>query len=59
MALKSGLPIIRKKISDITVKHLVIKAVGIMAADNKITTLNFKNKSGVLLNPKCLLAGVD
>ena len=30
-----------------------------MAADNKITTLKFENKSEVLLHPNCWLAGVD
>ena len=30
-----------------------------MAADNKITTLKFENKSGVLLNPNYWLVGVD
>ena len=30
-----------------------------MAVDNKITTLKFENKSGVLLHPNFSLAGVD
>ena len=30
-----------------------------MAADNKITTLKFENKLGVLLHPNYWLAGVD
>ena len=30
-----------------------------MAADNKITTLKFENKSGVLLHPNYWMAGVD
>ena len=57
--LKSGLPITGRKVTDIPVKHLVIKAVGNMAEDNKITTLRFEKKSGVLLNPNYWLAGVD
>ena len=39
--LKPGLPITRRKVTDILVKKMVIKAVGNMAADNKITTLKF------------------
>ena len=57
--LKSGLPITRGKVTDTPVKNLVIKSVGNMAADIKITTLTFENKSGVLLNPNYWLAGVD
>ena len=30
-----------------------------MAVDNKITTLKFENKLGVLLNPNYWLVGVD
>ena len=30
-----------------------------MVADNKITTIKFENKSGVLLHPNYWLAGVD
>ena len=30
-----------------------------MSADNKITTLKFENKSGVLLHPNYWLSGVD
>ena len=56
--LKSGLPITRRKVTDISVNNLDIKAVGNMAADNKITTLKFDNKSGVLLHPNYWLAGV-
>ena len=33
--------------------------MGNMEADNKITTLKFENKSGVLLHPNYYLAGVD
>ena len=57
--LKPGLPITRRKVTDIPVKNLVIKAVANMATDNKITTLNFENESGLLLNPRYWLAGVD
>ena len=57
--MKSRLPINRGKFIDIPVKNLVIKAVGNMAADNKITNFNFENKVGVLFHPKCWLAGVD
>ena len=59
MDLKYGLPITRRKVTDIQVKKLFIKAVGNMVADNKITTIKFENKSGVLLHPNYWLAGVD
>ena len=58
MDLKSGLPITRRKFTDIQVKNLVIKSVGNMAADNKTTTLKFENKSGVFLNPNYWLTEV-
>ena len=51
MDLKSGLTITRIKVTDIPVQNL--------AADNKLTTLKFENKSGVLLHPNYCLAGVD
>ena len=57
--MKYGLPITRRKVTDITVQNLVIKDVGNMAVDNKITTLKFENKSGLLLHPNYWLAGVD
>ena len=57
--LKSGLTTTRRKVTHITVNKLVIKDVGNMAADNKTTTLNFENKSGVLLHPNYWLIGVD
>ena len=57
--LKYRLTVTRRKVTDIPVKNMVIKAVGNMAADNKITTAKFENKSGVLLHPNYWLAGVD
>ena len=49
----------RRKVTDIPVNNLVIKVVGNMAADNKITILKFENKSGVLLYPNYWVSGVD
>ena len=57
--LKSGLPITRRRVTDILVKNLVNKAVDNMAADNKITNIKFENNSGVLLNTNYIMAGVD
>ena len=48
----------QNKSTDIPVNNLVIKAVVKMAADNKITTLKFEKKSGVLLHPNYWLTGV-
>ena len=48
----------RRKVIGVPVNNLVIKVVGNMAADNKITILKFENKSGVLLHPNYWLAGV-
>ena len=59
MGLKYGLPITRRKVTDIPVKRLVNKDVVNMAVDNKITTIKFENKSVVLLNTNYWLAGVD
>ena len=56
--LKYGLTITRIKFTDIPVKKMVIKSVGNMAAENKITTLKLENKSGVLLYPNYWMAGV-
>ena len=56
---KYGLTITRRKGTGIPVKTLVIKAMGNMAADNKIIVLHFENKSGVLLYTNYWLAGVD
>ena len=50
MDLKSEVPVTRGKITEIPFIDLVIKYVEKMEADNKITTLNFETKSGVLLN---------
>ena len=57
--LKSGIPITRRKVTDILVKHLFIEAVGNIKANNKITTLKFENKSEVLLHTNYWLTGVD
>ena len=57
--LKSGLLITRRKVTDIPVRNLVIKAVGNTEADNSNTTLKFEKNSGVLLNTNYCLTGVD
>ena len=59
MDLKSELPINRRKVTEITVRHLVVKAEEKMAADDKVMTLKFENKPGVLLNTHDLMEGVD
>ena len=59
MNLKSVLPITRRKVTNIPVKNMVIKAMVNMTEDNKITTFKFENKAVVLLNPTYWLAGVD
>lgn len=58
MDLKSELPTTIRKVTDILVKNLVIKSMEKMAAEDKITTLNVENKSGVLLHPSYWLSGV-
>ena len=57
--LEYGIPINRREVTDIPVQNLVIKSVGNMVEDNKITTLKFENKSRVLLHPNYCLAGVN
>ena len=59
MDLKSGLPITRRKVTNIPVKTLVTKSVDNMAAENRIATLKFENKSGVLFHPNYCLTGVN
>ena len=55
---KYRLPITRRKFAYIPVKTLVIKSVDDMVANNKITPIKFKNKSGLLLYPNYWLSGV-
>ena len=49
MDLKSGIPTTRRKFDD------MVK----MSAYNKITTIKFENKSGVVLHTNYWMAGVD
>ena len=58
LGFKSGLTIPSRKVNDIPFKTMVIKYLGNMVADNKITTLNIENKSEVLLHTNLWLAGV-
>ena len=50
MDFEYGLPITRRKVTEIPVNYLVIKDMEKMAEDNKIMTIKFLNKSGVLLH---------
>ena len=50
MDLKSEVPVNRGKVTETSVNDLVTKGAEKMEADDKIMTLKFESKSGVLLN---------
>ena len=56
---KFRLTVTRRKVTEVPVNNFVIKSMYKMSADNKITTLYFETKSGVLLNPNDCLAGLN
>ena len=58
MYLKYVLSITRREVTYIPVKILVVTAVDKMASDNKVMTLKFENKSGVLLHKNDCLSGL-